>query len=161
MSSALDAAAERVGHQLLGHRADEQLRPVENRLAQRDDAVNGRAVGQLSRRVDRTAGFLRAPRADRVEVLEREADRIHHLVAASRTSGWRDAPPSARAASSASDLLRCRLQLRHVRWRRRHRQAHDVLEDPFAAQHRRRSLGVRRHREHAALCRAALAAPRR
>ena len=40
MSSASSAAAERVGQQLLGHRAHQHLRPLQQRLAQRHHAVD-------------------------------------------------------------------------------------------------------------------------
>ena len=43
------------------------------------------------------------------------------------------------------------LSVRHVRRRRRRRRAEDVLEDPLAAQHRRRAVRIRRHRQDAAL----------
>ena len=43
------------------------------------------------------------------------------------------------------------LERRHVRRRRRRRRAEDVLENPLAAQHRRRAVRIRRHRQDAAL----------
>ena len=108
----------------------------------------------------RPARLARPPRADGVEVLEREADRVHHLVAAC----------AHRIRAMLRHQLAHRLRLvvrarspsaRHVRRRRRRRRAEHVLEDPLAAHDRRRPLGVRRQRQDAALGRAALAAPRR
>ncbi len=50
---------------------------------------------------------------------------------------------------------RARLVLRqigvHAGRRRRHRQAEDVVQQPFAAQHRRRPIGIRRRRQQRAL----------
>ena len=43
------------------------------------------------------------------------------------------------------------LELRHVRRRRRRRRAEQVLENPLAAHDRRRAVGIRRHRQDAAL----------
>ncbi len=43
------------------------------------------------------------------------------------------------------------LQRRHVGRRRRRRRAEDRLEQPLAAQHRRRAVGIRRHGQQAAL----------
>ncbi len=53
-------------------------------FTQVDGPVDDRAIRELARRVDRDAGLaiLDAPGADRVEVLEREAERIHDAVAA-------------------------------------------------------------------------------
>ena len=78
----VEPPAERVGQQLLGHRPGEELGTREERLSQRHDTIDAGAVGELARRVDRRAGVLGAPRAHGVEVLERESDRIHDLVAA-------------------------------------------------------------------------------
>ena len=51
----LDAAAEREGQQLLGERADEQLRTLQQRRFEPVDAVELAAVGQAAGRVDRLA----------------------------------------------------------------------------------------------------------
>ena len=95
-------------------------------------------------------GLARAPGADGVEVLEREADRIHHLVAAGAD---RVRPMLRHLLAHRARLLSFLglLQRRHVGRRRRRRRAEDVVEDPLAAHDRRRPLGVRRDRQNAAL----------
>ena len=62
---------------------DEDIRPREQRLAQRDGAVDLRAVGEHAGRVDRSDPSLVCvlPLTDGVEVLEREADRIDVAMA--------------------------------------------------------------------------------
>ena len=82
MSSALEPAAERVGQQLLGHRADEHV--GRSSSACRSATTPSTCVPSSSS-PDASIGAARVarpPRADRVEVLEREPDRIHQLVAA-------------------------------------------------------------------------------
>ena len=76
----LDAAAERVGQELLGQRCDERSDDEQHR-AEPSRPLN--AVPSAVRRRRRSARRLvdRAPAADRVEVLEREAERIHQRVA--------------------------------------------------------------------------------
>src|SRR4029078_6808532 len=73
----VDAAAKPERHELLGERLDELVRLREPRLAQLDPARDHGTVRELSGRIDLRCGLaiLRAPRADRVEVLEREAER--------------------------------------------------------------------------------------
>ena len=89
-------------------------------------------------------------RADRVEVLEREAQRIHDLVA---DGARRVRPvlfhPLAQRVRLAVVLVF--LERRHVGRRRQRRRAEQVVQDPFAAHHRRGSIGVRGDHEDAAL----------
>ena len=66
-----------------------------------------------ARRVDRRAGLARAPRADGVEVLEREAERVHHACGSSRTPGWR-------GARSIRSRIVCGVAPRLVLLERRH-----------------------------------------
>ena len=154
------AAADRIGQQLLGHRAHERLRVAHEGVPERDDAVKPGAVGQLSRRVDRIAerpAVLHAPRANRVEVLEREPDGIHDAV--TRRTRRAGAMLFERLSSGARLLgLLFVVQRRHVVGRRRRRHADDVLEHPLAAQHRRRAMRVRGGQQDGAL--AQQAAPR-
>ena len=114
----------------------------------RDDAIDGRAVGELAGRVDAGALVVGAPRAHGVEVLERKAERVHHLVTA---RAHRIRAMLLHALAHGPGLLALVLERRHVGWRRRRRRAEQVLENPFAAQHRRGALGVRRDRQDAAV----------
>ena len=76
----IHAAAQRIRHQLLRHRPDEHIGAGEDGFAQRDDAIDGFAVGQLTGGIDAAACVVRAPRAYGVEILERETDWVHHLM---------------------------------------------------------------------------------
>ncbi len=147
----LEPAAERVGHQLLRERRHEQLGPIQHGLAKADGAVERAAVGQPAGCVDRPARLtLRAPASDRVEVLRRQAHRIHQLMAA-RAHGVRamlNHPLAHRENLRARAVLG---QRRHVQRRGRHGRAEQILENPLAAAHRRRPVRVRRDRHDAAL----------
>ena len=81
-----DAAAQRVRHQLLGDHADELRRIAQQRLPQLDRAVDLLCRPTASTDgIDRhaaVAALLGPPLAVGVEVLEREPDRVHQLVAA-------------------------------------------------------------------------------
>jgi hypothetical protein len=98
-------------------------------------AVHFAAVGELAGRIDRASGLARAPRTDGVEVLEREADRIHHLVAA-RAHRIRAMlrHQLAHAFRHLAGLVL--LQRGHIGQRRRGRRAENVLQHPFTADHR-------------------------
>ena len=85
MSYGLEAAAERVGQQLLGQRADEHLGPLQQRLPQRHDAVDVRAVdaaGPTRRSASAVppSRVRQAPTASKFSSAKPE--RIHQLVAA-------------------------------------------------------------------------------
>src|SRR4030095_5000526 len=78
----LDAAAERIGEQLLGGGAEKIFAVLlAQQLVQTGRTVELGAVGQLAAGVDWRAGILATPPADRVVVLQREADLIHAAVA--------------------------------------------------------------------------------
>ena len=78
----LEAAAQRVGHELLGRRLHEPIGVLQQRVAQVDHAVDLGAVDEPCASRRSVAMLLGAPAADRVEVLHREADGVHDLVAA-------------------------------------------------------------------------------
>ena len=96
------------------------------------DALHLRAVRQLPGRVDRLPRFLLAPGADLIEVLEREADRVHQAMAGGALRERRCCPSAAAAwsASRPSDPLEVDL---HARRRLRRRRAQQVLQNPVAA----------------------------
>src|SRR5688500_11285342 len=73
----LDAAAERVSEQPLGERVEEQVLFAEQHFAQAARAVEGSAVGQHTGGIDRTRTDGVAPAAQAVEILQREAERVH------------------------------------------------------------------------------------
>src|SRR5678815_4225479 len=77
-----DAPAKRVRHQFLGHHADEHFGPAGEHLPQGGGSIHAGAVKQDSRRIDLGAIVGCSPPADPVEVFKREADRIHHFMAA-------------------------------------------------------------------------------
>ena len=155
----LDAAAERVRHQPLGDGADELLRSARptSTDAQPVEAFERLAVGQRSGRVDRRVALVaRAQRPDGVELLEREAERIHLRMArrARRILPVLLEPLAHRLPLAVGALV---AERRHVGRRRRRRRAEDVLEQPLAAQDRRRAVRVRGHRQHAAMAEQAAA----
>ncbi len=99
-----------------------------------------------------------APLARHGEILQRQAERIDHAVAAVAARRPCDAARAARAPSSASrprGVVRFGLDARR---RRRGRRAHELVEHPGAAQHRRRAVAIGRAQQHGAL--AEQAAPR-
>ena len=109
------SAAEAVREQVLGEAADERIGPIQNRVpqARRDHraschrtAVPDGSIGD--------AAVDRAPQADGVEILERQADRIHHLVArgARRVLPMLRQPLAHRQRLLVLDILRER---RHIR----------------------------------------------
>ena len=101
------------------------------------------------------------PLADGVEVLQREAERVHPRVAAraDRIGAVLLHP----LAHRQRPCRRCSLSFerRHVRRRRRRRRAEQVLEHPLAAHHRRGAVRIRRDRQNAALPEQAAARARR
>ena len=124
-----------------------------NGLAQAGRTVELGAVKHLARGIDPEAAVVGAPHAHRVEILQREADRVHHLVAGRAGRDWCDAPPCARTESR---LSACRssptsLKRRNIRRRRRRRRAQQHFQHLFAALHRRSPVGHRRQRQNAAL----------
>ncbi len=94
MSDAGQAAAERIGQQLLGHRPDEGLGLAQQRLPQLDDAVDLGAVDQLARGVDR-----------RRRACRRRACARRRRRRSSRAPGRPD--PSSGDSSAHAGLRRC------------------------------------------------------
>ena len=117
--------------------------------AQAGDAHGRLTVGHRALGIHVAARFADAPGADRVEILQREAEPIHRAVTArARRVGAVALQPLA----DRTRLGACRLlEGRHVRRRRRRRRAEQVLENPLAAQCRRRAVGVRGGQQDAAL----------
>ena len=146
-----DATAERVGQQLLGQRARRTSPAASTGLA---EATGPSTVVPSASWPDASTAppsFLRPPLADAVEVLEREAERIHHAVAARARRVLAVLLQPLAHATSAPRPLSFSFECRHVRRRRRAAACQDVLQDPLAAQHRRRPVRIRRHRQDAAL----------
>ena len=147
----LDAAAQRVGQQLLGDVVDELLGVARAAPARSPaDAVecvpSGRARG-----VDRLEFSSRSATARSRRSSRARSRAGPSAVAASRTPDSRGAAPCAPAPSHLGPCLAVLLQRRHIRRRRRRRRAEQVLEHPFAAHDRRRAVRIRRHRQDAAL----------
>src|SRR6185295_12852511 len=124
--------------------------PVEERFAQAGRTVEGGAVGQFSPRVHRTAAVFVAIFADEIEVLQREADGIHHRM--TRGTG--------RAGAMLLEPLTDRCRRRawwggevgfNAGWGLRHGCAEQVFENPLAALDRRGAIASRRHRQEAAM----------
>ena len=126
----------------------------EQRVAQLDRAVDGACrprAGPTSRSACRPRDPSSRQRPDRVEVLEREAERIHHAVAAVARRVARGAPRAARARSRL---------LRRPRSRRAPRRSAAAppaaCPGSFSRIHAPRStgdvrFGIRRGHQHAAL----------
>src|SRR5688500_8130193 len=68
-----EPAAQRVRHQAFGETGEEQVRVLEQRLAQPGRAVHARAVVEIAHDVDRHLVVLDAVGAGDVEILERQA----------------------------------------------------------------------------------------
>ena len=145
-----EPAAERVHQQLARQRPHEHLGLPQDRLPQRDDTVDLGAIDKLSRRVDRRPFVSRAPGADRVEILERQSQRIHQLVAA---RARRACPVLLEALADRMRLRRRALlfERRYVGRRRGRRRAEQVVENPLAADDGRGPAGVRRDKQNRAL----------
>src|SRR5262249_23630570 len=107
------------------------------------------AVGQCAGRVDRELAVVRAPRAHRIVILQAEADRIHALMTrcTERVRAMLLQALAQRYCGSHTGFLQRRDFGRRWRWRR----AQKILQYPLAAQHRRRTCGIRRDSQHAAL----------
>src|SRR6185436_4883397 len=77
---AFQLAGQRVGQQSAGEVAAEVVHAIGDDLLQLARAAEADAARQLARWIDRAAALVPvAPAADRVEVLEAEADGIEHL----------------------------------------------------------------------------------
>src|ERR1700722_2845399 len=79
----VDRATRRVGHQLLGDGLYKLVRVRRERVPKVHGPVDLRAVWQYARGVDGRPGdaIFRAPFAHRIEVLERETERVEYAVA--------------------------------------------------------------------------------
>ena len=106
------------------------------------------ARDQLAGGINRRTAVLRAPRADAVEVLEAEADRVHARVA---RGARRVVAMLLHLLAERAGELPAVLEVGHIRRRRWRRRAEDVFENPLAALDRRRARGVRGDRENAAV----------
>ena len=146
---ALEAAAERVGQQLRRDGPREGVAVGRQDVAQLIRARELASVRQLPRRVDRELAFRLAPRANGVEVLEAEAERIHAAMAR-RADGVLAVFLELLAHRRRRSDLRF-VEIRHIGRRLRRRGIQEIVEDPLAAQHRRRARRVRGDREDAAL----------
>src|SRR5262249_54015691 len=71
-----------VGEQVLRERAQERVGMPKHGLAQAGGTVQLRSVEHGARGGDAEAAIVGAPKAYGIEVLQREADRVHQLVAA-------------------------------------------------------------------------------
>ena len=85
-------------------------------------------------RVDGCARITGAPRTDGIEVLERQAERVHHSVAARARRAL--AVHLHLLAHAARRLPLAFFERRDVGGRRRRRRAEQVVENPLAAQYR-------------------------
>ena len=74
------AAAEGEGEEFFGEGAGKEFGAEEESPFEAGDAIKFTAVGEAAAGVDFLVVFLGAPTADGVEVFEREADGVHHIV---------------------------------------------------------------------------------
>ena len=149
----LDPAAERVGHQALGEAQDDRVLVLA--AARRAGWPARRScVPSYSTPTGSTGHFvvLDAPRAGRVVVLERQAERVDHAVArvARRVLAVLLHALAHRQRPAAAGRLHL-VELGHVGRRRRRRAAEQHFHHPLAAIHRRRAIGVRRQHQDAAV----------
>ena len=71
------AAPQGEGHQFLGESASEEFGAFEQALFESVNPGERLAIGQSAADVKFPAFLVRSPSADRVEVLQREAHRVH------------------------------------------------------------------------------------
>ena len=132
----MDRATEGVRQEFLRKGTDELLVMAHQERPQIRRAVKRGAAGHSPRRIDGSTSLARgAPRPDRIEMFEREAQRVHRRVT-HRTDGILPVglkPFTHRGGPAGSALI---LQARYVGGRRRRGQAEDVVEQPLAPQHR-------------------------
>src|SRR3989442_12951575 len=79
----LHVSSERVYHQFFGDRLNELIGTLLEGLAKVARVANRSSIHELSGRIDERSRptILRTPCADRVEILERESQRVHYRVA--------------------------------------------------------------------------------
>src|SRR5947209_1060749 len=75
------SASQRITQHLACQISDKQILPSEQKRFQLIRPVELRAVRHFARIIDGLAGILVSPPSDRIEVLEREAERIDAAVA--------------------------------------------------------------------------------
>ena len=146
----VDAAAQRVGQQLFRDGPDKLVALAQQRLSKRLAGCRSSCRRSAIVALIGAPLVVFAPPPGRIEVLQREAQRIHRGVAA-RADGVAPVLLHALAQRSRLALRVVLFQGRHVRRRRRRRRPQQRLEDPLAAQHDRRPVRIRRHRQHARL----------
>ena len=152
-----EAAAEGEGEQLFREGGGEQIRAREQGLLQASHAGEGRTPPQGATSVDRTMVLRGAPAADRIEMFQREADRVHHVVAAG-AGGVRAVLGKAFAdgQGGGDDLV---IEGGDVGGRRGRGRTGEVGEDPVAPNHGGGTGGVGGDREDAAVAQQAPALP--
>ena len=115
---------------------------ADQRRAQAHRAVQRAAVVHLAARVHRHEAVVLPPPAGGVEVLERQADRVHDLVAARARRVFAMLLHALAHRQHGFVVHRFR-QRRHVGRRQRRRSAQQHFEHVLAARHRRRAVGQR------------------
>ena len=147
----LHAATEPVRQQLLRNHLDELIGIARQPAPQACRPVDFRPIENLSGRIDRRALVVTPPHADAIEVLQREADRIHEAVALDAVGPHpviHHLLPHRRLARIAGRVACFRLERWHVGRRVGRAHAEDVRHDPLPARDRRGSfrLGGRREK---------------
>src|SRR5215831_16148995 len=125
---------------------------LQQRLSQIGRSGYTSSVDKFSRSVDGRARIevLASPCSDRVEILERESQRVHDAV--TRITRWIRAMLLHDFANRFRFLaFLVFLESFNVGRRRRRRRAGDVFQDKGAAKDRRGAIGIRRHHQNAAL----------
>ena len=132
--------------------------PSDQRPAQIVRSFDRRAVRQLTGSIDRRqrVGVVGAELSHRVEILQREPERIHHAVTG-ETRRIRavllEPRPQCLRRLAASVLRQCRDVERRVGRRR----AEQAVQYPGATQHGRRAIGIRGQHQDGALAQQAVA----
>src|SRR5262249_24599722 len=137
----VDAAAERVNQESLSDDLYKLVRVPKQPRPQPRRPIDLRAVEELRRRINLASSVLSTPQRDSVEVLQREADRIHHAVTRDAILAYaviQHLLPHRRFLGVTGCIRHPWRKRRHVGWWIRRAHAENVRHDPLAPRHRRR-----------------------
>ena len=144
------ASSQRIRHQFLGKGRSKYVSLRDQHIPKAGRTIQLGAICQFAGRIDSIAAVECTNGANAVQVLEREADRIHRRV----TGCANGICTMLLQADTQRDRLRIVAvlwQRRHVRRRLRRRSAEQIVQDPLSPQNWRGPCRKRGHGENAAM----------